>query len=440
MKLETEPLDGHQVRLTITLDDETVNRARREVAQALSKQVRIPGFRPGHAPLAAVIRAVGGEEAFNAELADHLAKQAYPKALDEAKIDPYGPGKILEFKTSPFQFIVQIPLEPTVDLKDYKSIRLPFPEVSVGDEEIERHLELMREDNAVIQLVERPAQFGDQVEADVVCKYHESGELALTIPPDNPIVMTPEGEILPGLANLLVGMSAGERKEATLVVPEDYNDEGLRGATLDLSIEVQRVNSRTLPDINDELAQTVGSFTTLAELREDLRQQLAERRRMQAEQAFLVQALDAFTALAEVRYPLEFIEDQLNELLEEFAEDIEDSQGLPFDEWLKVRGKTKEAVREELRPLAELRGRRGLVMRALAQAEGLTVSEVEVNARIDDIVSKQSRNYSSVKAAMSAPDIRSTIRRNILSNKILQRMAQIARGELEVASPETVAG
>jgi len=438
MKIETETLDGHQVRLTITLDDETVNHAQREVARTLSKQLRIPGFRPGHAPLAAVIRAVGGEEAFNVELAEHLAAQVYPKALDEAKIDPYGPGKIIEFKTSPFQFIVQIPLEPTVDLKDYKSIRLPFPEVSVSDAEIEQQLELLREDNAIIQLVERPAQMGDQVEANVVCKYHESGQPALTISPDDPITLTAEGEMLPGLANLLVGMSAGERKEATLTLPEDFKEE-LRGATLDLSIEVLRVNSRMLPDISDELAQTVGNFTTLAELREDLRRRLVEFKRSQAEQAFLTQALDAFTALAEVRYPQAFVEDQLNKLLEEFAEDVEDSQGLPFDEWLKVRNKTKEEIREELRPLAELRGRRGLVMRALAQAEGLTVSEEEFNARIDDIV-KDLRRNSSVKAALRAPDIRSTIMSNILSDKILQRMAQIAKGELEAASPEPIAG
>jgi trigger factor len=140
-----------------------------------------------------------------------------------------------------------------------------------------------------------------------------------------------------------------------------------------------------------------------------------------------------------VRYPQAFVEDQLNKLLEEFAEDVEDSQGLPFDEWLKVRNKTKEEIREELRPLAELRGRRGLVMRALAQAEGLTVSEEEFNARIDDIV-KDLRRNSSVKAALRAPDIRSTIMSNILSNKILQRMAQIAKGELEAASPEPIAG
>ncbi len=440
MKLETETLDGHQVRLTITLDDETVNRARREVAQALSRQVRIPGFRPGHAPLAAVIRAVGGEEAFNAELADHLAKQVYPKALDEAKIDPYGPGRILEFKTSPFQFIVQVPLEPTVDLKDYKSIRLPFPEITVSEEEIQRELERLREEHAIIQLVERPAMIGDLVEVKVQAKRQDDSEIAVETVEDEPITLTTDKrlDLLPGLSDLIVGMSAGERKEATLAMPEDYSDEDLRGATLDVVIELRRVNSQTLPDINDELAQTVGNFTTLDELREDLRGRLAERKRAQAEQVFFTQALDAFAALAEVRYPPEFVEDQLNKLLEEFIEDIEDSQRLPFDEWLKVRNKTKEAVREELRSLAELRGRRGLVMRALAQAEGLTVNEAEVNARLDDIIGKQKN--ASLKAALSAPDIRNTIRSNILSNKILQRMAQIARGELEAASPEPVAG
>ncbi len=434
MELQVEPQENHSVRLTITLDDETVNRARREVARALSKRLHIPGFRPGHAPLGAVVRAVGGEEAFNLELADYLAKQVYPKALDEAKIDPYGPGKIVEVKASPFQIVAHVPLEPTVDLKDYRTIRLPFPEIVVSEEEIEQELEKLREENVIVQLVERPAMLGDLVEVWVQAKYQDSGEIALE--GEDEMVLTTEGkyELLPGLSEFIVGMSAGERKEFTLTMPEDVSYDTMSGATLDVTIEVKRVNSRTLPDINDELAQTVGNFTTLAELREDLRKKLAKRKEAEEEDNFAVQVLDAFAALAEVRYPPEFIEDQLNKVVEEYFEDIERTLKMPFKEWLKIRNQTEEGIREELRAIAESRGRRGLVMRALAQAEGLTVDDEEVDDRIAYIAGP--RTNATVMRALNASDLRRTIKSKILSGKVLERMVQIAKGELEAAAPE----
>jgi trigger factor len=434
MELQVEPQENHSVRLTITLDDETVNRARREVARALSKRFHIPGFRPGHAPLGAVIRAVGGEEAFNLELADYLAKQVYPKALDEAKVNPYGPGTIIEVKASPFQIVAHVPLEPTVDLKDYRSIRLPFPEIVVSEEEIEQELEKLREENAIIQLAERPAAISDLVEVKIEAKHQDSGDLALETEEEILLTTEKEDELLPGLSEFIIGMSAGERKEFALTMPEDVSYDTMRGATLDVTIEVKRVNSRTLPDINDELAQTVGNFTTLAELREDLRQKLAKRKEAIEKENFTVQVLDAFTALAEVRYPPEFIEDQLDKVVEEYSEDVERTLKMPFKEWLKIRNQTVEGIREELRAIAESRGRRGLVMRALVEAEGLTVDDEEIDTRIAYIAGPYPDT--AIMRAPSASDLRRTIKNNILSNKVLQRMVQIARGELESATPE----
>ncbi len=430
MNFQVETLDTHEVRLTITVDDDVVNKARREVARELSKQVRIPGFRPGHAPMAAVIRAVGGQSVFDAEVADRVAREVYPKALDEAGIDPYGPGQIEEVKQSPYQLVARVPLEPTVDLKDYRSIRLPAPSVVVTDEEIEERLQSIREENAIVQLVERPAEMGDLVEVNVVGKLHGSDEVALRLQPRRGLVLNADNEVLPGLSALIVGMSAGEHKDATLTLPDDFDEESLRGKTIDVAIDVQRVSSRTLPDINDELAQAASTFSTLAELREDLRRQLTENKQRQADQEFAIQALDAFTALAEVRYPPAFIEDRLDDLLADFKDDVREIEGMPFEEWLKVQGKTEQQVREELRPIAEQRSRRGLVMRALSRAEGLNVSEEEVAAEVEQTAQRYGSRQAEVRKALAQEETRSAIKNNILSSKVLRRMMQIAKGEL----------
>jgi trigger factor len=428
MNLKVDPLDTHEVRLTITVDDDTIAKVRRDTARDLARRVRIPGFRPGKAPMNAVIRAVGGEQVFDAEVVDRVAREVYSKALDEAKVEPYGPGQIEEVKQSPYQLITRVPLEPSVDLKDYRSVRLPPPHVIVTDDEVEQQLQFLREENAVVQLVERPAEMGDLVEASIVG--HTDDEEVFRSNNRRGIVLDEERLGIPGLTRLVVGMSAGEHKEASLTMPQDFADEALRGKDVHVHIDVQRVSSRTLPDISDELAQAASSFSTLAELREDLRNRLQEYRQNQADQDYALQALNVFTELAEVKYPPAFLADRLEDFLRDFKEDVRENQGLPFEEWLKVQGKTEEQVKEEHRPDAEQRGRRGLVMREFGRAERLNVNEDEIAAEIELTAIRYGSRQAEVRKLLAQDDTRGAVKSNILSNKVLNRMMKIAKGEL----------
>jgi trigger factor len=434
MDVQVEPLDTHEVRLTITVDDDTVNKARRDTARDLAKQVRIPGFRPGNAPMAAVVRAVGGEQVFEAEVVDRVARVVYSKALDETKVEPYGPGAIEEVKQAPYQLVTRIPLEPVVDLKDYASVRLPFPDVVVSDSEVEQQLEYLREENAIVQAVERPAELGDLVEAEI----HGHTEEAEVFHSNNRrgVVVDDQKLGIPGLAQLIVGMSAGDHKEETLTMPDDFAQEALRGKDVHVHIDVKRVSSRQLPEINDELAQAASSFTTLAELRDDLTKRMLEYKHRQATSDYATEALDAFTELAEVKYPPQFVEDRLADYVADFKEDVMESEGLPFEEWLKVQGKTEQQVKDELRPTAEARGKRGLVMRELARAEKLDVNDDEIAAEVEYTAMRYGSRQAEVRKLLAQEDTRSTVKNNILSNKVMDRLVKIAKGEASATATE----
>ena len=136
MDVSVETLDTHEARITITVPEDVVAQTRRDLARKLSKQIRIPGFRPGNAPLNVIIGAIG-EQTFMSELADELGSKFYAEAIEQAKIDPYGPGQLEDIKPSPMQLIVKVPLEPTVDLKDYTSVRVPFTAPTVSEEDVE---------------------------------------------------------------------------------------------------------------------------------------------------------------------------------------------------------------------------------------------------------------------------------------------------------------
>ena len=431
MDLQVENLDTHEARITITVPDDVVARARRDVARKLSKQVRIAGFRPGMAPINVVVGAVG-EQAFANELADELGSKFYSQAIDEAKIEPYGPGQLEDIKTSPTQLVVRVPLEPTVDLKDYKSIRVPYTPATVTEEEIESQLQYIREDNAIVELAERPAQLGDLVEADI--EVAADGKDVLHN--HRPVVLDEDRLGLPDLVQAIVGMSAGEHKDVTITLPEDFQDETLRGKEATAAIDVKRVSSRQLPEINDELAQAVGTFDTLAELREDLRNRLLEYKTRTAEQQYATQALDTFTNLSEIAYPPAYLEDRLNDLMAELKEEVRRDEKMPFEDWLKLQGKTEQQLRDDMRPNAETRARRGLTMREIARAEDIQVGDEEIALEVERASLQYGPKNAEIRRALMKDENRRAMQNNILSNKVLQRLAQIARGETVVPAAD----
>jgi len=435
MDLQVETLDTHEARLTITVPDDVVTRTRRDVARRLSKSVRIPGFRPGNAPINVIVAAVGGDQVFAAEVAEELASRLYADALDESKIEPYGPGQLEDFKSNPTQLVIRVPLEPVVDLKDYKSIRLPVPTLTATDEEVETQLQYIREDNAIVELVDRPAEMGDLVDATVVGT--ADGEEVLRN--RRPLILDDQRISLPGLVEAIVGMQAGEHKDFTQHMPEDADQENLRGKDLVVSIDVTRVSSRTLPEISDELAQAVGQFETLADLREDLRKRILAAKQRQADQEYAAQTIDAFTNLSTVVYPPVFLDERMQDFLKEYKEDVLREEGMPFEDWLRVQGKTEEQVREELQPMAEMRAKRGLVMRDVARAEGVKVVDAEVAYEVERQVRRMGGESSRVRRSLMTEENQRAVQNNILSNKVIDRMVRIARGEADQPLAEQAA-
>jgi trigger factor len=431
MDLQVETLDTHEARITIPIDDKTLAQARRNVAKRLSKQLRIPGFRPGMAPVGVVVSAVG-EEAFASELVDELGKDLYPKAIDEAKVEPYGPGTFEDFKAAPTQLVVRVPLEPTVDLKDYTNIRMPFPAVTVADEDIEQQLQYVREENAIVELVDRPAELGDLVEADIEVSV-DGKNVAHN---HQPVVLDDEHMGIAGLAQTVVGVKAGEHKDATLTMPVDFGDETLRGKEAQVSIDVKRVSSRKLPEINDELAQTVGTFQTLPELREDLRKRLVDYRANRAEQQYANQVIDAFTNLSAVAYPPLFVQERLDDMMKELEDDVKRQERMPLDEWVKLQGKTAQQVRDDMKPSAEMRAKRGLVMREMARVENVQVGDDEIAAEVERTMAQfGNQPNNEIRRIMQSQENLRAVHNNILSNKVVQRMTEIARGEVAAEQP-----
>ncbi|GIV81134.1 MAG: hypothetical protein KatS3mg051_0488 [Anaerolineae bacterium] len=293
VNVQTEHLENHTARLTVSIEPERLEKAMRQAARRISQKSRIPGFRPGKAPYERVLNLFGRDYVLE-EALEVLGQEVYVEALQAAGIDPYAAGSLVEIRDDGHTLVFIVPKAPTVQLGDYQSIRVEEEPVEVTDEQVDRLMEWLRQNEAQVEPVDRPAQVGDavllehlvvtivgegedgaepaaetaiaeesaqgeQVAEDAAPEAHEEDEQddAVVEHEHNHqvILFDNEEDYYPGFTAQIVGMSAGEEKEFTLTMPEDYPDKDVAGKTLRFEVRVSQVNTRTVPEWSEEPGQ-----------------------------------------------------------------------------------------------------------------------------------------------------------------------------------------
>lgn len=421
MRITTETLPQRQVALTIEVDPERVEKAMRQVARRFAERYDIPGFRRGKAPYEIVVRTFGREVIFE-EAVEALSQEVYREALDQLGLDPYGPGRLERVDPEPLTFRVIIPLKPEVRLGDYRSLRLPYEPPEPTEEEIMEILERLRRDNAIIEpLSEGVAEPGMMV---TVALRATDAEGKTVLEDEFSFVLGQEEPPLPGLEERIAGMALNETRTFELPWPGDES------RVLQVEATLTGISRYVLPDLDDALAQTVGDFETLEELKAKIRQDLAAHQRRQYDAEYAERALETLVEQAEVEFPPQMLEEEIDDLVEELEDSLR-RRGKDLESYLKERNQTLEALREELRPQAERRIRRGLVLYQLAREEGLSVPEEVVEEEVQALRQRVQASEEAWKRLR--PEVSATIRSRLLARQALERLVEIARGDLAVA-------
>ncbi|MGC9522937.1 MAG: trigger factor [Anaerolineae bacterium] len=437
-EVKKELLDSHEVILEVVFEDEAVEAAKRAAAREISSEINIPGFRRGRAPYTKVVQAVG-EAAVLQEATEHLLDKHYPEFLEKAEVSPYGPGDFVDMKADPLTFKIRVPLQPRVDLGDYQSLREDWTEPSVSEEEIDQVLDQIREEHAVLEPVDRPAELGDELMVNV----HATVDDDVIVDEDDIEVVLSETRpfLSPEFVEALVGMSAGEEKSFTLTLPETIEEPSLRGVEGDFDVEVTQVYERNLPELDDALASTVGSFETYDELVADIRERILSSKQDQAEAAYRANLVDQLVEQADIDYPPQLVADTLDDMVDEVARRVQREQKMELEDALRLEGRTVEQLREQLRPQAERRVKQSLVLQALAEEEELEVSEDEIVQEFSDMLGRFGMPEQMAERPINIEsDIGRNLRSTVLGRKVMERLAVIGRGELEdVAEAEAEA-
>jgi trigger factor len=425
LKITREDLGDRQVKLTIEVDQERVDRALRGVARRISKDYNIPGFRRGRAPYHIVLQRFGRETLLG-EVVDELGQEVFKEALENEELEPYDAGVLEDVQLDPLVFQLRIPLMPKVDLGDYRELRLEAPEVMVEEEKVEDELERLRQANVILEPAgERAAQMGDWVSLDV---HAQIGDESLMDTEAHEMVLDAEkNEFEIGFAEQVVGMNVGEEKQFTLTLSDDWGEEKA-GQEATFAVTLHEIRSRILPELDDDLARTIGDYDTLAELRKAVRDQFEEDAQREADAAYAEAVLDALVAQATIEYPPQLIEEHVEDEVKDLQRRLE-VQNLALDDYFKLTGQTEETYRESLRPRGEAAVRRGLALSELARQEKLGVEWEEVSDRISLLSVSWGERAGEVRELLSEPAQVQSITNRLLTDKAVQRLVDIAKGE-----------
>ena len=426
MKVTSEKIENSQIELNIEMDAEEQSKYEQKAYNHLVGKVKVPGFRKGKTPKDILERHIG-KDAFLEETLELLIPEVYEKALEEQNIDPVGRPDIQLVQREPIILKAIVPVKPEVKLGDYKSVRLEKKQTEIKEEDVTNTLESLRNQQATLLPVDHPAEMGDVITIDVE---GESDGQAFPPAQDYVYELSSESQIMfPGFTEKLVGMKKGDHSEFTLSYPEDHENANIAGKTFSFSVTAKEIKEKQLPELDDEFAKASGSddFESLKnKISENLTTRSEEMNRMEFEQ----NVVDTVVEQSEVIYPPVLVENEINHMLEEEARRFKDGvKGM--EEYLATLNKTMEEHRDELKPTAEIRVIRSLVLTEIAEKEEIKVEDGEIDEEIENMVKDAGEQTEDMRTFFNYPQTRRSIEQYLIGRKTIDRLVQIAGGQSE---------
>ncbi len=437
MQVTKEALEPCQAVLTIEVEPDKVVVAVDRAYREYGKYVSVPGFRKGKAPLSFVKQRVP-EADVRQRTAEILVEPAYAEALEQEAVEPFAQPKLelvqLDMTATPFIFKAIVPLRPEVELGTYTGLTVEKPKYELTDENVEAQLQRMRERAADFPVVERPAQVGDLIVADLAALVDAKPDAAEA----RPTMIEIGADNIPGFDEQLVGMTKGEEKTFTLTYPENYPDEELAGEEAEFTISVNEIHEKQIPELDDALAQKLsnGRYQTVDELRREMRVDMEKSLAASAESEADSKLIDQILANSTVKYPPVLVESEVEDDIKELMGRLE-RQNVTVPEYLERIGKTQDQLVSEITGAAAKRIEVGLVLGKVNDAENLALTDEDLNAALAERAGEERTSPAAVRAVLEGSGGMDALRNRAQAKKVLDFLRSSAIIEEKVVSADS---
>ena len=352
-------------------------------------KISLPGFRKGKAPRK-MIEKMYGAEVFYEDAANSIIPDAYAKAADECGLELVSQPKINVTQLEagkPFIFEAVVATKPEVELGQYKGVEVTKADTEATDADVEEELKRVQDQNSrTVAVTDRAVKDGDNTVIDfegfvdgVAFEGGKGTDYPLTIG-SHSFIDTFEDQI--------IGMNIGDEKEINVTFPEEYHVDDLKGKPAMFKVSVKEIKEKQLPELNDEFAQDVSDFDTIAEYKDDLKNKIADRKSREAKAKQEDEAIAKIIEDSKMDIPDAMVDTQVNRMVEDFAQRLQ-QQGLSVEQYFQYTGMTADKIMEEMKPEAVKRIQSRLVLEAVAKAENIQISD----EKVDEEVAKMAEAY-----------------------------------------------
>ena len=417
-----EKLEKSRVAVTVEVGAEEFEAA---VAKAYAKargKLSIPGFRPGKAPRK-MIEKLYGAGVFYSDAVDIALPEAYTQAIGQSGLDVVGYPEIEivddKIDENGFTFKATVAVYPEVKLGEYKGLTAEKEEIKVSADDVKERLNEMAERNARLVSVDRKAKKGDIAVIDF--EGFDNGEAFEGGKGENYELELGSGSFVPGFEDQVIGMKAGEEKDIDITFPENYTPE-LAGKPLIIQDKIKDVKVKEDPTIDDEFAKDVSEFDTLKDLKADIKKKMTVERTEAAQRAFEDVLMAKVAESVEAEIPTEMVELQAAQMTEGFKQQLA-SQGIPFDQYLKMTNTTEADFIKQAYGPAEQQVKMDLAVKAIIDAEKLDATDDEVEAEMKNVADKYGMDLDTVKKYLRPEEVKE----QVIREKVIKVVADSAK-------------
>ena len=400
MSLQVEKLEKNMAKLTIEVSAEDLDKAMEKAYQKQKSRISLPGFRKGKAPRK-MIESMYGKGVFMEDAVNSLVPQEYTKALGECDLEIVSQPEINVTQMEPGKaliFTADVAVKPEVTLGDYKGVEVPKSEIAVTDEEVDAEVKKEQDKNArTVAVEDRAAANGDITTIDfegfvdgVAFDGGKGTDYALTLG---------SGTFIPGFEDQLVGANTGDHVEVKVTFPEEYQAKELAGKEAVFQCDVKKIETKEVPELDDEFAKDVSEFDTLAEYKEDVKKKLTEKKEKEARPAKENAAVDKAIENAQMDIPELMTKTECRQMMDDFSRRMQ-QQGLSMEQYFQFTGQSMDKMMEDMKPQALKRIQTRLVLEKVAEAENIQPSEEEITEEIQKMADAYKMEADKIREAI----------------------------------------
>ena len=397
MSLTVENLEKNMAKLTIEVPAEKLEEAIKAAYNKQKNKISVPGFRKGKVPQK-YLEKMYGVEMFYEDAANMLIPDAYAEEVEASDLEIVSQPKIevtqIE-KGKAFIFTAEVALKPEVTLGEYKGVTVDKIDVEVSQEEIDAEIKKDQEQNArIITVEDRASEMNDEVTIDFD-GYVDGEQFEGGFAEDYPLTLGSKS-FIDNFEEQLVGKNVGDEVEVNVTFPEEYHAQELAGKPAVFKVKVKAIKTKEYPELNDEFAQDVSEFETLAEYTDDVKARLTAKKESDAKNQKEDAVVEKIIENATMEIPEAMVEQQLNQMLQEYAQQLS-YQGITLEQYMQFTGMTVDVMKEQLQPQALKRIQSRLVLEAVAEKEAISASEEELNEELEKMAKAYQMDIEKIK-------------------------------------------